>query len=152
MKRVEIKLNVEIVAPLLDVIREAADDLRPKLASDPQLPEHDAEFAEVWTRDLLAHQNNDIEHFIALFDRDFFAEGVIALESHNSEPVLRASAAVRLRLRAKHLATLGDETLETGLLVAVKLPDEQRRAFAAYVFLATLQELVVQHLDPTEQE
>ena len=53
MKRVEIKLNVEIVAPLLDVIREAADDLRPKLASDPQLPEHDAEFAEACATHLL---------------------------------------------------------------------------------------------------
>jgi hypothetical protein len=42
MKRVEVKLNLEAVAPLLDVIKDAADDLRPALAVDPQVPDHEA--------------------------------------------------------------------------------------------------------------
>ena len=152
MKRVEIKLNLEAVAPLLDVVKGAADDLRPTLAVAPQLPEQDAEFADTWTRELLQGQNSDIDFFLALFDREFFGDGVIALESANCEPILRACSAVRLRLRAKHLLALGDEALETGMLPAAAMTDDQRRAFAAYVFLATLQELIVQHLDPTEQE
>lgn len=152
MKRVEVKLNLEAVAPLLDVVKGAADDLRPTLATEPQLPEHDAEFAGEWRRELLQGQNGDIDFFLALFDREFFGDGVIALESANCEPILRACSAVRLRLRAKHLLALGDEALETGMLPAAAMTDDQRRAFAAYVFLATLQELIVQHLDPTEQE
>jgi hypothetical protein len=50
MKRVEVKLNLEAVAPLLDVIKAAADDLQPTLAIQAQVPEHDAEFAENCSR------------------------------------------------------------------------------------------------------
>ena len=152
MKRVEVKLNLEAVAPLLDVIKAAADDLRPMLAVDPHLPANDAEFAAEWTRELLAAQNSDIGFFLALFNAEFFADGVIALDAPNSEPILRACSAVRLRLREKYLLPLGDEALETGDVPPERMTADQRRAFAAYVFLATLQELIVQHLDPTALE
>ncbi|MBI3885931.1 MAG: hypothetical protein HY302_09425 [Opitutae bacterium] len=153
MKRVEVKLNLAVVAPLLDVIRAAADDLRPMLAVDPRLPANDAEFAAEWTRELLAAQNSDLGRFLALFNAEFFVDGVIALDTPNSEPILRACSAVRLRLREKYLRPLGDETLETGEVPPdKKLTANQRRAFAADVFLATLQELIVQHLDPTALE
>ena len=152
MKRVEVKLNLEVVAPLLDVIKAAADDLRPMLAVDPQLPSEDAEFAVEWTRELLEAQNSDVGLFLALFDAEFFTEGVIVLDSPNSEPILRACSAVRLRLREKYLLPLGDEALESGEVAAERMTAEQRQAFGAYVFLANLQELIVQHLDPTEME
>jgi hypothetical protein len=59
---------------------------------------------------------------------------------------------VRLRLRAKHLEPLGDEALESSEVPLDKMSVTQQKAFAAYVFLATLQELIVQHLDPTVLE
>jgi hypothetical protein len=152
MKRVEVKLNLEAVAPLLDVIKDAADDLRPTLAVAPQVPDHDEEFAGGWKRELLEGQNSDIGVFLALFGSDFFVTGVVPLDPSNSEAILRACSAVRLRLREKHLKTLGDEALETGDVPLHKMPERQQKAFAAYVFLATLVELIVQHLDPTEAE
>ena len=152
MKRVEVKLNLEAVAPLLDVIKDAADDLRPVLAVPPQVPDHDAEFAGVWQQELLEGQTDDIAIFLGLFGADFFVTGVLPLDPTNSEAILRACSAVRLRLRAKHLQPLGDEALESNEVPLDEMPDTQRRAFAAYVFLATLQELIVQHLDPTVLE
>ncbi len=153
MKRVEVKLNLEAVAPLLDVIKAAADDLRPMLAVDPRLPANDTEFATAWTGDLLAAQTSDLSFFLALFNAEFFTDGVIMLDTPNSEPILRACSAVRLRLREKYLRPLGDEALESGEVPADKrMTADQRRAFAAYVFLATLQELIVQHLNPTAPE
>jgi hypothetical protein len=152
MKRVEVKLNLEAVAPLLDVIKEVADDLKPELAVGVQMPEPDAEFHETWRRDLLEGQNSDIGLFLALFGSEFFTTGVLPLDPSNSEAILRACSAVRLRLRAKYLAALGDEALESGEAPLDEMPEAQRRAFAAYVFLATLQELIVQHLDPTVME
>ena len=152
MKRVEVKLNLEAVAPLLDVIKDAADDLRPALAVDPQVPDHEAEFADGWKGELLDGQNSDIGVFLGLFGSDFFVTGVVPLDPTNSEAILRACAAVRLRLRAKHLEPLGDEALESNEVPLDEMPETQRRAFAAYVFLATLQELIVQHLDPTVLE
>jgi hypothetical protein len=153
MKRVEVRLNLEAVAPLLDVIKAAADELRPELASAPQVPDHhDEDFAGAWKNDLLTGQAGDLAVFLGLFGSDFFVTGIVPLDSDNCEAILRASAAVRLRLRARHLEALGDEALETGEAPLAPLPEVQQKAFAAYVFLATLQELIVQHLDPTELE
>ncbi|HET7535975.1 MAG TPA: hypothetical protein VFJ90_05955 [Candidatus Didemnitutus sp.] len=149
MKRVEVRLNLDAVAPLLDVIKAAADELRPTLAIDAPIPENEHEFADGWKEELLKGQGDDIKVLLALFDTDFFATGVIAFDPTNCEPILRACSALRLRLRNAHLLSLGDENLETGEIPLDEMPGEQRKAFAAYVFLATLQELLVQHLDPT---
>jgi hypothetical protein len=149
MKRVEVRLNLEAVAPLLDVIKSAADDLAPVLAAPAHTPDHDAEFADEWRRELLEGQNTDIRVLLGLFDADFFATGVIAFDPTNCEPILRACSAIRLRLREAHLKGLDDDNLESGEVPLDAMPEAQRKAFAAYVFLATLQELLVQHLDPT---
>ena len=145
-------MNLEAVAPLLDVIKEAADDLQPTLAVAPHVPDPDAEFSSGWKGELLAGQNSDINVFLGLFGSDFFSTGVVPLDPTNSEAILRACSAVRLRLRAKYLEPLGDEVLESGEVELEAMPEIQQRAFAAYVFLATLQELIVQHLDPTVLE
>ena len=134
MKRVEVKLNLEAVAPLLDAIKDAADDLRPSLAIAPQVPDAETEFADGWKGELLQSQNDDIGVFLGLFGTDFFITGVVPLDPTNSEAILRACSAVRLRLREKHLKPLGDEALESGEMPLAEMPDAQRRAFAAYVF------------------
>jgi len=60
--------------------------------------------------------------------------------------------AVRLRLREKHLKRSRRGTGERPTCRWTTCRTRQRKAFAAYVFLATLQELIVQHLDPTAME
>ena len=152
MKRVEVKLNLEAVAPLLDVIKDAADDLGPTLAVAHRVPDVDAEFTGDWNRELLAGQNSDLAAFLSLFGTEFFISGMVPLDANNREAILRACSAVRLRLREKHLKAFGDEALESGEAPLADLPEIQHKAFAAYVFLATLQELIVQHLDPTGSE
>lgn len=152
MKRVEVRLNLEAVAPLLDVIKAAADDLGAALAVRQTVPLTEPEFADEWLRELRQGQNDDTTRFLALFGSEFFASGTIALDPGNAEPVLRACAAVRLRLRERYLKQFGDEALESGEVDIDELPDEVRKAFAGYVFLATLQEIIIQHLDPTVME
>jgi hypothetical protein len=152
MKRVEVRLNLEAVAPLLDVIKGAADDLKPMLAVRQQVPDPEGEFEEGWNRELLQGQNADVEALLALFGTEFFSSGVIALDPMNAETILRACAAIRLRLRERHLRSLDDDALESSEVALEDLTDDQRKALAAYVFLATLQELIIQHLDPTVME
>jgi hypothetical protein len=152
MKRVEVRLNLDAVAPLLDVIKDVGDDLGVKLAITPQLPEGEEELATDWQSELLSGQKSDVGVFLSLFGSEFFATGIIALDENNCEPLLRACSAVRLRLREKHLKELGDDSLESGDVNPSTLSETQQKAFAAYVFLATLQELLVQHLDPTVME
>jgi hypothetical protein len=147
MKRIEVKLALPVVAPLLDVIRELADSLRKNLASPIALKDLDSDFHASWVDELLTAQNDEVGTLLALFDDDFFSEGVVAFDEKNAEVVVRACPAVRLRLREKYLKPLGDEMLEAGDVDMATLEEPLRKAFMCYLFLATIQELIIQHLD-----
>lgn len=147
MKRIEVKLSLAVVAPLLDVIKRVGDELRRGLASPAALDDLDTDLETAWRDELQAAQNEEVGALLALFSGEFFHEGVIALDANNAEPVLRACSAVRLRLRAFDLKNLPDETLEDGSTELSDLEENVRKAFMTYLFLATVQELIIQHLD-----
>ena len=147
MKRIEVKLSLPVVAPLLDVIKELDADLKQNLAAPLAIGDLEADFHGTWVDELLAGQNEDVRILLALFNEEFFSEGVISIDEANAEHVVRACAAVRLVLRARHLQQMDEETLESGEVDLAKLTDPTRRSFMCYLFLATLQELIIQHLD-----
>ncbi len=147
MKRIEVKLSLPVVAPLLDVVKTISDSLRDRLAAPLELEELDEEFRDGWRGELIAAQNDDVHTLLALFDNEFFATGVIAFDEANAEPILRACSAVRLQLRDMYLKDLNDESLETGDIEFDSLPEPTRKAFMCYLFLATTQELIIEHLD-----
>ena len=147
MKRIEVKLALPVVAPLLDVIKELADHLRKNLAAPLELKDLDTDFHAAWVDELLNTQNEEVRMLLALFDDDFFSEGVVAFDENNAEVIVRACAAVRLRLREKYLKPMGDEALESGDVDLMTLDETLRKAFMCYLFLATIQELIIQHLD-----
>ena len=147
MKRIEVKLALPVVAPLLDVIKELADNLSRNLAAPLALKDLDEDFQAAWREELLSTQNEEVRTLLALFDEEFFSDGVVAFDETNAEIIVRACAAVRLRLRENYLKPLGDEMLESGDLDLMTLEEPLRKAFMCYLFLATIQELIIQHLD-----
>jgi hypothetical protein len=149
MKRVEVKLSLPVVAPLVDIIRELTVDLERTLAAPQALHDLDQEFRSAWIGELLEGQTEDLRALVALFDGEFFTEGVIAFDENNAEPVVRACTAFRLYLRGRRLKDVADEALETGDVEMGGLEEPVRKAFMCYLFLATVQELIIQHLDST---
>lgn len=147
MKRVEIRLSLEAVRPLLAVMREVADSLSEDLAAPNSLSDIEADLREGWRDELLTGQNDAIAVLLSLFDESFDESGIVGFDVENAEPVLRACAAVRLRLRERFLKTLDEEVLESGDLEIESLAEPARKAFMCYLFLATIQELIIQHLD-----
>lgn len=147
MKRIEVKLSLPVVAPLLDLIKGTVDDLGGQLAAPPHLQDLDEELRSAWRNDLLGGQNDDCRRFLALFDRGFFSSGTVSFDEDNAESVLRACAAIRLRLREHELKSLPDEAIESGGVDVTHLSEALTKAFMCYVFLATLQELIIEHLD-----
>ena len=147
MKRIEVKLSLEVVAPLLDVVKRIVDGLAGRLAAPNRLEDLDPDLRAAWSGDLLRNQNEDCRSFLALFDREFFASGTIGFDEANAESVLRACAAIRLRLRESELRDLPDDAVGGADPDVDELDEPVRKAFLAYVFLATLQELIIQHLD-----
>jgi hypothetical protein len=147
MKRVEVKLSLPVVAPLLDILRDLAVELARTLAAPQALHDLDQDFRGAWIGELLEGQTEDIRALLSLFDGEFFTEGVIAFDENNAEPIVRACTAFRLQLRERRLKSLGDESLESGEIDMEGLDEETRKAFMCYLFLATVQELIIQHLD-----
>ena len=147
MKRVEIRLSLEAVTPLLAVMREVADSLAEELAAANALHDIEADLREGWREELVSAQNEGISVLLELFDETFEESGVIGFDADNAEPVLRACAAIRLRLRERFLTELNEEVLESGDLEVESLQEPARKAFMCYLFLATIQELIIQHLD-----
>ncbi len=147
MKRIEVKLSLPVVAPLLDVMKTVADSLQDRLAVPLEHVDVDEDMHEVWNSDLLVTQKDGLSRLLAMFDKEFFESGMIAFDEENAEPILRACAALRLRMREQYLKTFGDESLESGDVEIDELPEPMRHVFMCYVFLATIQELIIQHLD-----
>ena len=147
MKRIEVKLALPVVAPLLDVVRELADGLAHNLAAPLGLLDLEPEDRGAWADELLVAQREEVRVLLGLFDDEFFSEGVVAFDEDNAEIIVRACAAIRLRLREQFLKDLGDEVLESSEVALSVLPEPTRRAFMCYLFLATIQELIIEHLD-----
>ena len=147
MKRIEVKLSLPVVAPLLDVIKTAADTLHDSLAAPLGVQDIDPEFREAWTDDLLKSQNDELGTLLALFDKEFFSTGTVSFDEDNAEVIVRACAALRLRLRGTVLKSVTDEALENGDIAVEALTEKQRTAFMCYLFLATIQDLIIQHID-----
>ena len=147
MKRVEVKLSLPVVAPLLDLIKATVDGLAGRLAAPQHLQDLDEDLRAAWRGELVDGQTDDCRRFLGLFDREFFASGTVGFDHANAEAVLRACAAIRLRLRVRELASLPDEAVESGSVDAAQLGEPVAKAFTCYVFLATLQELIIEHLD-----
>jgi len=152
MKQVEIRLNIGAVAPLLDVIKLAADDLRSTLAIRATFPEEDAEFNETWTQDLMAGQNSDVRELLGLFDSDFFSDGAIAIDSNNCDSLLRGCSALRIRILMRWLQNVPADIIEDEDAPVSAIPLEIRLPFAAYTFLDQIQKIILEHLSPAGTE
>ena len=150
MKRVEVRLSIAAVAPLLDLIKAVADDLRIHVAVPVALVGSDVDFAEVWREELLKSQREDCDRLFSLFDQEFFTDGVVAFDRKNAESVLRACAALRLRFRGTHLKKITDEELEAleANSSMRQLDETGKKAFACFMFLDELQKIILKYLDP----
>ena len=147
MKRIEVKLSLSVVAPLLDLMKASSDVLEAQIAAPLTLDDIDADFRAEWKAELLAGQHEELHALMGLFDSDFFINGVVAFDEDNAEVIVRACSALRLRLRRHDLKALEDEQLESGAVELEALPEALQKPYMCYVFLGTIQELIIQHLD-----
>ncbi len=148
MKKIEINLEQSVIAPLLDFIKPLVEEFGNDLVVKPDLPpDADADLREWWTENLMDTLANDAEALMHLFDRRFFESGTIEVNPENADSVLRASAAIRLRLRDRALKRFSDEDLEKGELNYYGMSQEEQRSYACYIFMATIQEVIIEHMD-----
>jgi hypothetical protein len=146
MKRIEISLVAGVVAPLLDFIKPVLKTLETETAFGPDMAQADRDLEGLWREGLIQTQIADCRRFLGLFGADFCNSGKIEIAEEDADPVLRAAAAVRLKLRGSVLRNLSDAALAEEKIDLAALAEDERRGFGAYIFLATLQEIVIKHL------
>ncbi len=147
MKRVEVKLDLTNVAPLLDVIKAAADILRGRLALPLELPVLDPESHELWRAELVESQARDIDVLVNTFNREFFREETVVFDEENAEAVVRACSSLKLYLYREYLADLDEEDFESDNVVFDVLTERQQKPFLTFMFLDTLQKVILRHLN-----
>lgn len=147
MKRIEVKLSLSVVAPLLDLMKASSDVLEAQIAAPLALDDIDADFRDEWKAELLKGQQEELHALMGLFNSDFFVNGVVAFDEDNAEVIVRACSALRLRLRRHDLSILEDDQLESGGVELEALTEPLQKPYMCYIFLGTIQELIIQHLD-----
>lgn len=146
MKRIDVSLNVGVVAPLLDFLKPVLQALERDTAFAPEMAEADRELAGLWREGLIHTQVEDCRRLLALFDANFLNTGQISLTEQNADAVLRAAAAVRIKLRSGVLAGLTDDDIRHRQVNLGALSETERSGFAALRLMEEIQEIILQHL------
>ena len=146
MRSIEVTLNVDVVAPLLDFIQPVLRLLESEPAFAADMAQADCELESVWRDGLIQTQVADCKCLVGLFGREFLDSGRIELNDGNADAVLRAAAAIRLKLRQTALRHIGDDTLTTERIDPEAITREERLGFEAFIFLERIQEVIIKHL------
>ena len=147
MTTIEIGLNREVVLPLLDILHPVMERLEHEAALALPVVDDDDELADIWRSELLHTQTDDCSTLMSLFDDRFRESGIVRIEVEQADRVLRALSAVRLKVRETLLTHVPDSALEGTDFDFAGLTDPDRTGFAVYMLFATLQEVIIQHLD-----
>lgn len=147
----EINLDVtpHLLQTVVSLIKIVVQSFQQGLAVEVEPVDDDADLHYAWISGLCDSLKQDIRHLFKLLNDSRFQEGVISLDLNEAEAVLRASAAVRIKIQQTLLDDISDHQLENGLVSFDSLPPEQQKGYACYLFLASLQAVILEALDPS---
>lgn len=152
MPEVDIRMNPFLAEALLEVVEKHLHTPGAESGSAESMPVEDADLKELWLRGLAEEEDKDAVQLLYLLRHRKFGRKAVSLEQEPAEAILRACSAVRLKIMEKHLAKVPSEDLESGRLNPETLPVEGQRAYACFLFLASLQSLLIRQLYPDIEE
>ncbi|MBN2235738.1 MAG: hypothetical protein JW706_11365 [Opitutales bacterium] len=114
--------------------------------SNVLIPEGDALMRQLWIEQLKSTLAADMEVFWTLIGDQRFGNEPLVLSPAQAESVLRAAASMRMRIREAFLSDVEDGVLEKGMLDVQSLPPDLQKVYVSYIFLGSLQELLISHL------
>lgn len=147
-----VKINCKIPPVFLKGMIEVLELYIPSMMNMPSdrgdldWMDGDEEMPVIWVGGLREALRADCASLLQLVRLPKFGKGICQVEEEQVEPLLRSISAVRLFIRRTALAEIPDEDLEKGDLAGHLVPEERRFYLAVYIFLAGLQELLLQQL------
>lgn len=148
MPELNIKISSFFVETLTELIDRITKTLQGDLVLDIEPLDDDPDLAEAWREGLLESLREDCQFLLSLVNHEKFGQDKMTFGDDKAEAILRASAAVRLKIQQTFLVDIAGEDLETGEVDFYSLKPDVQKVFACYVFLANLQEIILQELNP----
>ncbi|MGF1482791.1 MAG: hypothetical protein ACFBZ8_00325 [Opitutales bacterium] len=148
MNNLTIPCSPTLLAPLNDLVASVVRSMGDELALNANYTSGDAELDAVLESSLIEEMQEDCSRLEAVFRESDNGQGQLVIRLEEGEAILRASSAVRLRLRRTLLRGVPDEVLERGEVDLQNLATLEQRGYMGYVFLANLQEVLVRFMDP----
>jgi len=147
----EINLHVtpHLLQTVVSLIKVVVQSFQQGLAVEVEPVDDDADLHYAWISGLCDSLKQDVRHLFKLLNDPRFHEGTLALDISEAEAVLRASAAIRIKIQQTLLDDVPDHQLENGMISFETLPPEQQKGYACFLFLASLQAVILEALDPS---
>lgn len=149
MVNLSLIIDHHLIVSMLEMVKAATDSLSGHLALEPQMPDDDDELKVAWQDDLREALHDDIDYLLTVLRDEQFGNGNMVMEEGVAESILRACSAIRLKLRESALIKITDHQLENAEVDILSLPLEMQHCYACYLFLASLQSLILKELDPS---
>lgn len=147
MPNIFFKIDPSLLPILIEYIYFVSCQFEENLAIDIQFPDNDPELSESWKQSLLADLQYDSQNLLSLMSDESFGQTPVTLEISFAEAISRACSAIRHKLRYDFLKKINDNDLESGDMDLTKLPNDLIKPYTCFVFLASLQEAVVESIE-----
>lgn len=144
MIRLHFNIDPEVLNMMSGSLRQISEATLQGKTRRWHTPEDDPELQLLWLNELRAKLESDVEALLKVIKRPTFGQGEIRLQEDVADAVLRSCSAIRMYLREYQLKDMTDAELEVCDLAPNGLPDELRSAYLMYLFLAALQNLILE--------
>lgn len=146
MGDIHLSMDGEFMERFVEPLRKMHEMTASLAHSKVLIPEGDALMRQLWIEQLKSTLAADMEVFWTLIGDQRFGNEPLVLSPAEAESVLRAAASLRMRIREAFLSDVEDGVLEKGMLDVQSLPPDLQKAYVSYIFLGSLQELLISHL------
>ncbi|MBC2594749.1 hypothetical protein H5P28_10800 [Ruficoccus amylovorans] len=149
MPDIHLRLSPVFLATFRELIDSFSRQVGAQLSVRMEGPDPaDTELTEAWRDGLLESVRADCGELAEMLNNASTGHQTITLSEDKAFAVMRACSAVRLKIQQLFLKPFADEQLEEGELDFDEMSPELQQVYACYIFLAGLQEVLIQETDP----
>lgn len=149
MPEIQFRISPVFLVTFTELVETLTRQVGLQLAVQVNGPEDEDEIMlEAWRDSLIHSVREDCEKLLSLFKDTGFGQQNVIISEEVALGILRACSAVRLKIQQLFLKKFDESELEEGNLDFHQLDPDTQQVYACYVFLAGLQETLVQEIEP----
>lgn len=149
MLEIRLQVTPHLLQTVVDLIQVVVQSFHQGLAIEVDPIEEDPDLHYAWLSGLCDGLRQDVRVLVKLMNDKRFRDGLIVVDEAEAEAVLRASSALRIKVQQTLLKNISDAQLENGMVPFEQLGPEEQKGYACFLFLASLQGVLLEAIDPS---